>query len=448
MIDPSAVSEDEVNRTPTPVGERPHVVIVGAGFGGLACAQALGGSTVRVTVVDRQNYHLFVPLLYQVATTALAPADIAEPIRRVLNRYHNVDVVLGEVAAVDAGQRRVKLADGGFLPYDRLVLATGSTQNYFGHEQWADVAPALKTIEDARIVRTRLLMAFEQAEICPDEVQRVRLMTTVIVGGGPTGVELAGAVAELARFTLARDFRRIDPRMARIVLIEAGQRLLPTFPEALSDYARGELQRLGITILLGQGVERIGADGVTVGGQEIPAGTVIWAAGVRASPAARWLQVEADRAGRIRVDNDLSVPACAGVYALGDTALFLDRNGQALPGLAQVAKQQGNHLGQALAASLLHGTPMPPFRYRDRGNAAIIGRSAAVFDFGRRRLKGWLAWLLWAVVHVYLLVGVENRLAVSLKWLWRYLTYESGSRLIADAKPGALDQTDRCHPGR
>lgn len=432
-----AADDGPADRRRASTPDRPHVVVVGAGFGGLACATALGGTGTRVTVVDRQNYHLFVPLLYQVATAALAPADIAEPIRRILNRHKNVDVVLGEVVAVDVERRSVHLADGSALPYDRLVLAPGSTHGYFGHEEWGKVAPGLKTIEDARGIRTRLLMAFELAETCRDKERQEQLMTVIVVGGGPTGVELAGAIAELARFTLARDFRHIDPRLAKIFLVEAGPRLLPAFPTTLSDYAAAALDRLGVSVLLGQGVVDVGPDGVTVDGRRIPAGNVIWAAGVKASPAAQWLGVDADRAGRIRVAADLSVPGLDGVFAIGDTALALDAEGRPLPGLAQVAKQQGRHLGAALAANLLHAELMPPFRFHDRGNTAIIGRRAAVFDLGRHRLKGWPAWLLWAAIHIYLLVGFEHRFVVTMKWLWRYLTYESGSRLIADGGTAA-----------
>ncbi|WP_035693253.1 NAD(P)/FAD-dependent oxidoreductase [Azospirillum halopraeferens] len=425
--------------TPIPADGRPHVVVVGAGFGGLACAKTLarapGGGGVRVTVIDRNNYHLFVPLLYQVATAALSPADIATPIRSILSRYPNVDVILGAVEGVDTAARRVRLAGGRAVPYDRLVLATGSVYSYFGHDDWPHVAPALKTVENARHIRTRLLSALEEAEMCDDADRRAALMTVVIVGGGPTGVEMAGAVAELTRFTLARDFRRIDPRAARVLLVEAGPRILSAFPEHLAAYARRKLEALGVTVMTGQAVERIDATGVTVGGRAIPAATVVWGAGVAASPAGRWLGVDTDRAGRIRVAPDLSVPGVPGVYALGDTAAAADDAGKPLPGLAQVAKQQGEHLGRALALNLTAGTAPAPFRFRNRGNTAIIGRNAAIFDFGHRTLKGWFAWVLWAIVHVYLLVGGEKRLSVTLRWLWRYATYERGARLITESPP-------------
>lgn len=425
-----------LNQTSQPKeGERPHVVIIGAGFGGLACAAALGGTGIPVTVIDRRNYHLFVPLLYQVATAALSPADIAQPIRKIMSRHSNIRVVLGEVTGIDTERRLLRLNPDGphrddGIRYDRLVIATGSSYSYFGHDEWAAVAPGVKTIEDAQYIRARLLASFERAELSTDPEEQAMLMTVVIVGGGPTGVELAGAVAELTRYALARDFRRIDPRSARILLVEAGPRLLSSFPEELSRYARSALGRLGVTVMTGQAVEKIEEGGVTIGGSFIPAGTMVWGAGVTASPAGRWLGAETDRAGRIRVDPDLSVPGLKGVYALGDTALGAGDDGKPLPGLAQVAKQQGQHLGAALAANILRGEPMRPFRFRNRGNTAIVGRSAAVFDFGTRRLKGWFAWILWAVVHVYLLVGFEKRLLVSLQWLWRYLTYERGARLI------------------
>jgi NADH dehydrogenase len=410
--------------------QRQHVVIIGAGFAGLACAQELGNSPLRVTLIDRNNYHLFVPLLYQVATAALSPADIAQPIRRVLGRFDNVAVVLGDVVGVDAAARAVRLADGQAIGYDRLVIATGSRDSYFGHEEWRPHAPALRTLKGARAIRTRILLAFEQAELAACDAEREALMTTVIVGGGPTGVELAGAVAELARFALARDFRRIDPRRARILLIEAGPRLLSAFPPDLASYAERMLGRLGVTVLTGRKVDSIEAQSLRLSGEVLRAGVILWAAGIRASPAGEWLGAEVDRAGRIRVGPDLRVAGLNDVYAIGDTALAQDESGAPLPGLAQVAKQQGVYLGRALLAELRDGKLAPPFRFKDRGNTAIIGRNAAVFDFGRHRLKGRLAWLLWVVVHVYLLVGFDKRLLVSMQWLWRYLTYERGARLI------------------
>ncbi|AWN37164.1 NAD(P)/FAD-dependent oxidoreductase [Methylobacterium radiodurans] len=409
----------------------PHVVIVGAGFGGLAAAKALAGSSVQVTIIDSNNYHLFVPLLYQVATAALSPADIAEPIRHILAPYPNIRVVMGRVTGVDIGAKRVHLAEGDAIAYDRLIIATGSTSSYFGHDDWAPHAPALKSIEEARAIRTRVLEAFERAEWTQDAAERRRQMTIVVVGGGPTGVEMAGSIAELARHALARDFRRIDPAAARVILVEAGPRLLTAFPEALASYAQRSLERLGVTVTTGVPVEAIDGRGVTMGGRLVQAATVIWGAGVRASPAASWLGISTDRSGRIPVAADLSVAGVPDVYALGDTALCRDASGQPLPGLAQVAQQQGTHLGRALRENLTSGTVLPPFVFRNRGNAAIVGRHAAIFDFGRgRRLKGFVAWLLWAAVHVVLLVDFAQRSRVTLQWLWRYLTYRRGARLI------------------
>jgi NADH dehydrogenase len=411
--------------------QQPHVVIIGAGFGGLACARGLGGTPIKVTVIDRHNYHLFVPLLYQVATAALSPADIAQPIRRLLARHRNIDVILGEVARVDAVAREVHLADGMTIGCDRLVLATGSSYDYFGHDEWAAAAPGPRTIEQALRIRGRLLVAFERAEMSRDPKEQEALLTTVIVGGGPTGVEMAGSVAELARYSLRRDFRHIDPAMARILLVEAGPRLLASFPTQLADHAKTALGRLGVTVLLNTPVEKIEPGEVTMGGRIQRAGCIIWGAGVRASPAAEWLGIESDRSGRISVGSDLSVPGHAGVYVIGDLARTAGADGQPLPALAQVAHQQGGYLGRALAQNLKNGTPMPPFRFHNRGNTAIIGRNAAVFDFGRFRLKGRVGWLLWAIVHIYLLTGFDKRLLVATQWLWRYLTYQTGARLIS-----------------
>jgi NADH dehydrogenase len=408
----------------------PHIVIVGAGFAGLACAKALGNTPARVTVIDRANYHLFVPLLYQVATAALSPADIARPIRRILGRYRNIDVVLGEVTGIDTSARTVRSSAGAVAPYDRLVVATGSRYSYFGHPEWMAHAKGPRSLEDARFIRTRLLTAFERADSTTDAAERDRLMTIVVVGGGPTGVEMAGAVAELARHALASDFRHIDPRQARILLIEAGPRLLATFPQSLAGYAARALEKLGVTVMLGQPVENLTADGAMVGGKMIAAGTMIWGAGIEAAPGVKMLGVPLDRAGRVAVAPDLSVPGLQGVYVLGDSAVALGEDGQPLPALAQVAAQQGAYLGRALAAEFRNGTKPQPFRFHNRGNTATVGRNAAVFDFGRWQLKGRLGWLLWAFVHIYLLVGFENRLQVATHWLWSYLTYERGARLI------------------
>jgi NADH dehydrogenase len=419
-----------VERSRVTDAAEPHVVIVGAGFGGLTCAKGLAGAPVRVTIIDRHNYHLFVQLLYQVATAALSPADIAQPIRKIFRRHRNIDVVLGEVTGIDAAGKKVRLASGAAIGFDRLVIATGSTYSYFGHDEWAKVAPGPKTVEDALTIRARLLTAFERAEISTDPEEQAALMTTVIVGGGPTGVEMAGAIGELARYSLARDFRHIDPKMARILLVEAGPRILQAFPDDLASYAVKVLTRLGVTVMTGKAVEKIESGSVTIGGEVVRAGTVIWGAGVKASPAANWLGVAADRAGRIPVAADLSVPGTDGIYAVGDTALLAGPDGKPLPALAQVAHQQGTYLGRALRAEFQHGRKAPPFRFHNRGNTAVIGRNAAVFDFGRWRLKGWLGWMLWGIYHVYLLTGFDRRLLVTLQWLWLYATYQQGARLI------------------
>jgi NADH dehydrogenase len=412
------------------MNQQPHVVVIGAGFAGLACAKALGNAPARVTVIDRANYHLFVPLLYQVATAALSPADIARPIRRILGRYKNVDVLLGEMIGIDTAARMVKTSAGTVGPYDKLVIATGSIYSYFGHPQWMAFARGPRSLEDARAIRTELLTAFERADNAMDPAERDRLMTVIVVGGGPTGVEMAGSVAELARHALARDFRHIDPRQARILLIEAAPRLLASFPQSLADYALKELTRLGVTVMLSRPVETLTAEGATVSGQMIAAATIIWGAGIQAAPGVAMLGVPLDRAGRVAVGPDLSVPNLPGVYVLGDSAVALDERGQPLPALAQVAAQQGDYIGRALAAQARGKTAPKPFRFHNRGNTAIIGRNAAVFDFGRWHLKGRLAWFLWALVHIYLLVGFENRLQVVAHWLWSYLTYERGARLI------------------
>jgi NADH dehydrogenase len=413
----------------TATGEDPHVVIVGGGFGGLACARALGGPGVRVTVVDRNNYHLFVPLLYQVATAALSPADIAQPIRKLLKRQPLTNVVLDQVDGVDTAGKQVRLASGRSLGYDRLVLAAGSSYNYFGHDAWSRQAPAVKTIEDALRIRARLLTAFERAETSDDPAERRYLLTTVIVGGGPTGVEMAGAIADLARFAMARDFRTLTRDMARVVLIEAGPRILSTFPESLSRHAQLVLEKRGVTVITGEVVKDIQHGKVIVGERTIEGATIIWGAGVKASPTGSWLGVPVDRAGRVTVSPDLSVPGLDGVYVVGDSAGFV-QDGHSLPALAQVAQQEGHHLGKALRASILDGTAMPPFRFHDRGSTAVISSGAAVYDYRGWKLKGFVGWVFWAFVHVYLLTGFRNRILVVTQWLWRLATFEPGARLI------------------
>jgi NADH dehydrogenase len=408
----------------------PHVVIVGGGFGGLEAAKALGGAPARVTLIDRRNHFLFQPLLYQVATAGLSPGNIATPIRAVVRRYRNVQVLLAEVVGVDLAARRLKLADGGEIAYDYLVLATGSRTSYFGHEEWAAIAPGLKTVEDALEMRRRVLVAFEAAEREADPAIRRRLMTFVVIGGGPTGVELAGALAEIARYTMRRDFRAIDTAEARIILVEGGPRVLNTFPESLSASARRQLERLGVEVVTGKLAAQIDAEGVTfTDGGGIEAATVLWAAGVAAAPLTRTLGLPLDRAGRVTVAPDLRLPGHPEVYAIGDIALFTHQGGRPLPGVAPTAMQQG----RAAAANIrrhLRGEPTHRFHYWDKGNVATIGRAAGVADFGWLRVSGLLAWLTWLVVHIYYLIGFGNRLIVLAQWAWSYFTHQRGARLI------------------
>jgi NADH dehydrogenase len=404
------------------------IVIVGGGFGGLACAQELGSSGHEVLLIDRRNYHLFQPLLYQVATGALSPADIAEPIRKLMKRHRNISVIMGEVRGLDLQTRSVLMEGGGTHHYDVLVLATGSRYAYFGNEHWAEFAPGLKTIDDAGKHRSKLLSAFEKAEVSNDPAEQQRLMTSVVIGGGPTGVEMAGAIAELGRWTLAGEFRNIDPAQAKVILIEGSPRILAQFPESLGRYSLDALTGLGVEIRTSTRVLDIKADGVQTDSGFVPAGTIVWGAGVAATPVARWLGLQGDRGGRIAVDETLQVMGHTNIYAMGDIALF-EQDGVPLPGLAQVAKQQGEFLGRLLAGSSSRSVNKA-FRFHNRGNTAVIGRHAAIFDFGRYRLRGTLAWMLWAFVHVYLLVSFEKRALVSLQWLWRYVTRARGVRII------------------
>jgi NADH dehydrogenase len=419
---------------------RPRVVIVGAGFGGLSVAKALARSPFEVVLVDRQNYHLFQPLLYQVATAALSPADIAAPIRGILAGQRNATVRLANVDAIHPDRREI-VADNRRIGYDYLVLATGARHAYFGHDDWAPFAPGLKTIDDATRLRARILLAFERAESERDEVEKRRLLNFIVIGGGPTGVELAGAIAELAKRALAKDFRTIDPRCARIVLVEAGPRLLGTFDPSLSQKAQKALERLGVEVRLGQAVTRCDPRGATVGCEEIPAATIVWAAGVMASPAGAWLGVPTDRAGRVVVGPDFSVPGHPEIFVIGDTAAAKDSSGTPLPGVAPVAKQQGQYVASLLLARW-RGDAQRPFRYRDYGSLATIGRKLAVAQLGRLRLSGFAAWLLWSIAHVYFLIGFRSRTVVALTWLWNYLTFERGTRLIT----GHSEQELRTRP--
>jgi len=417
----------------------PRVVIVGAGFGGIACARALRHAPASITLIDRQNYHLFQPLLYQVATAALSPADIAIPIRAIFRDQFNAKVMLATVTGLDTERREV-LADGLNLPYDYLVVATGATHSYFGHDAWAPFAPGLKRVDDATLVRGRVLEAFERAEVAANEGERRRLLRFVIVGGGPTGVELAGAIAELARVGMAKDFRNFDPATAEIILVQAGPRLLPAFPESLSEVARRSLANIGVKVFLNSKVRLIDADGVSVNDRRIYSRTVLWAAGVAASPAAKWLNAEADKAGRVKVQPDLSVPHLRDVYVIGDTALANCWQGQPVPGLAQAAKQGGAFVAKVIRAKL-RGEPVSyAFSYRHMGSLATIGRKSALADFGFVRLRGAMAWWLWGIVHVLFLVGSRNRAAVVLNWIWSYVTYRASTRLITGSSPQARNE--------
>ncbi len=408
--------------------ERPHVVIVGGGFAGLWTARALAGDPVRITLIDRQNHHLFQPLLYQVATAGLSAPDIAAPLRHILRRQANVEVRLAEVTDVDTAARRVRLGTDDFLAFDYLLLATGATHAYFGHEEWAPHAPGLKTLDDALRLRRQLLLAFERAESEVDVLRRDAWLSFAIVGGGPTGVELAGTLAEIARHTLKNEFRNIDPSQARIRLIEAGPRILPSFPADLSMAAQRQLERLGVEVSTGSPVTDIDEMGYRVGDEFVASHTVVWAAGVAASPLARTLGVPLDRAGKVRVSPDLSVPGHPDIFVAGDLAAF-EQNGSPVPGVAPAAKQMGRHVALAIRARMA-SRPADGFQYRDYGNLATIGRMAAIVHVGRLKLSGLLAWWFWLAAHVFFLIGFRNRLVVMLNWAWAYWSYQRGARII------------------
>ena len=413
-------------------GARPHVVIVGAGFGGLSAAAALARVACDVTVIDRHNYHLFQPLLYQVATAGLPPSDIAWPIRSVLRRQRNAVVLLGEVVGIDVAAHRVRLRDRE-IPFDYLIVAAGATHAYFGHDDWRPHAPGLKSIDDATLIRRRILSAFEAAEMEQDSERRARLLRFAIVGAGPTGVELAGTIAELARFTLAADFRRIDPRSAKVTLVEAGTRVLAAFAPRQSQYAQRALEKLGVEVRVNSAVTACDAEGITIGTERVATATVIWAAGVVAAPVGAWLGAGTDRAGRVKVGPDLAAPVDPAIFVIGDSALVETTAGR-VPGVAPAAKQQGRYVA-GLIARRLRAQPAPaPFQYRNAGNFATIGRACAVIEFPFLTLRGWLAWWFWGVAHIYFLLGVPSPLIVSLRWLWEYLTYGRGARLITGAE--------------
>jgi NADH dehydrogenase len=413
-------------------GERRQVVVVGAGFAGLAVVHGLRNQDVDIILVDRQNHHLFQPLLYQVATAALSPADIAAPIRTIVNRNPRIRVLLDEVTGVAVAERRVALADGTTLGYDLLVLATGARHSYFGNDHWSAHAPGVKTIDDATRVRRSILIAMERDETHrqQDVARRDEPLTFVIIGGGPTGVEMAGAVAELTRRAVAMDFRFLTPDRVKIVLIEAGPRLLPSFPESLSAAAKRSLETLGVTVRLDDMVTDIDGAGVMIADERIETTAVVWAAGVQASPAGEWLGAPTDHAGRVRVEPDLTVPAHPEIFVIGDTAAVTDVQGSLVPGVAPAAKQQGQYVARVLEARLKGREAPPPFHYRNQGLLATIGRQRAVIDFGWVRLRGLLAWLVWSTAHLYFLVGYRNRLVVGANWLWNYFTFERGARLI------------------
>ena len=411
-----------------------HVVVVGAGFGGLEFVRAIAKAPVRVTLIDQRNHHLFQPLLYQVATTSLATSEIAWPVRHLVRREQTVTTLLATVNGVDKENKRVLLADGSTVAYDTLVLATGARHAYFGHDEWEEFAPGLKTLEDATTIRRRMLLAFERAERETDPAVRRALLSFVIIGGGPTGVELAGTIAELAHATLRGEFRNIDTRDTKVVLIEAGERILPVFRPDLSAYAKSALERLGVTVELGRPVSVCDAEGVVFGEQRLDARTIIWAAGVAASPAAQWLDAEADRAGRVVVEDDLTVPGHPEIFVVGDTALAKRGDGRPVPGIAPAAKQAGRHVAATLKNRLAGGSSKRPFVYKHQGDLATIGKRAAVIDFGRFSVTGWLAWWLWGIAHIFFLIGLRNRIAVALSWLWIYTTGQRSARLITQGR--------------
>jgi len=410
---------------------RPHVLILGGGFAGIYAAKSLRHAPVRVTVVDRRNHHLFQPMLYQVATAGLNPSDIASPIRSILRGAANTEVVLAEVSGIDVGRRQVTLSDGGTIGYDYLIVATGARHSYFGHDEWERLAPGLKSLEDALTIRRRVLVAFEQAERETDPVRRHAYLTFVIVGGGPTGVEMAGAVAEIRSYALRADFRHIDPREATVMLLEGGTRLLPSYPDRLSDAAKHELRRLGVEVRTQTLVTDIRPGSVSAAGWTIPTQTVIWAAGNTASPILRCLDAPLDAVGRVVVEPDCTIPGHPEVFVLGDAAAFHHQDGGPLPGICPVAIQMGEYTARAIRGDLA-GRPRQAFSYWDKGQLAVIGRGQAVADIWRLRFSGFLAWLIWIFVHIFFLIGFRNRVLVLLQWAWSYVTYSRGARLITE----------------
>jgi NADH dehydrogenase len=417
-----------------PIHTLPHVVIIGAGFGGLQAARSLAKQPVRVTVIDRRNHHLFQPLLYQVATAGLAGTDITSPIRHILSDQPHTETLMAEVESVDPQRQTVLISDmltceEHTVSYDYLIIATGSQENYFGHDEWKTLAPGLKSIEDALEIRRRILLAFESAELETDPEKRRALLTFVLIGGGPTGVELAGAIAELARRTLACEFRQIHPEDARILLVEGESQILASFPKRLAQKAQKELARLGVEVRTNSKVEAIEDSTVVIAGERLTARTILWTAGVRASDAGHWLGTLTDRQGRVLLEPDLSVPGYRNIFVVGDTA-GVKQNGKPLPGLAPVALQEGRYVASAIARRVAGKSPPRPFRYINKGNLATVGRSFGIVEIGPLRMTGFLAWILWLVVHIFFLVGFQNRVSVLLQWAWSYLTFQRGARLI------------------
>jgi NADH dehydrogenase len=411
-----------------------HVVVVGGGFGGLQCIKSLKSDSLRITLIDQRNHHLFQPLLYQAATTILSPGEIAWPLRQLFNNRPDVTTLMATVADVDTDKSVVALTDGTEISYDTLVLGTGARHSYFGNDSWEAHAPGLKTLEDATNIRRKILTAFETAETSSDPDDQKACLTFAIIGAGPTGVELAGIIAELSRRVLPKEFRRIDTRSARVLLVEAGDKVLSAYPEPLSEYAKNQLTKLGVEVLLGDAVTDIGPEGIALGDTKIPSRTVIWAAGVQASPAARWLGAEKDRAGRVLVQPNLSVPNHPNIFVIGDTASVTNSKGKPVPGIAPAAKQMGAYVAKVISGELRNKPHTKPFKYRHAGSMATLGRRAAIADMGDFRMKGAFAWWIWGIAHIYFLIGTRSRLAVAWSWLWSYATGQNSARIITHSE--------------
>jgi len=427
-----------------PPAQKPHVVIIGGGFGGLQAAKKLRHEPVEVTIIDHNNFHLFQPMLYQVATGGLAPSDISIPLRAILHKQKNTSVLMAEVTGIESQEQQVCLDSGQTLHYDYLIIATGAGSNYFGHQEWAQLAPGMKSINDALTIRRMVLSAFEAAEREPDESRCKALLTFVLVGGGPTGVELAGAIAELARQSLKGDFYHIDPSRANIVLVQGPKRILPQFPASLAKATTKQLQRMGVEIRLGVHVKDVTADGVMIGDEHLAAENIIWTAGVKASPAGEWLHADTDRDGRIKVQRDLSVPGHSAIFVIGDTA-YLEQKGKPLPGLAPVAMQEANYVASVILGRAAGRATQKPFHYVNKGTLAMVGRSFGVVDIGPLRFTGFLAWLAWIFVHILLLINFRNRVLTTIQYAWTYLTRQRGSQVIL---PGnAVRSPDTSQPG-